>query len=260
MALCGLGEVVYEADGDISVDDVAEVGAFFGVFVVDAFDHQADAAPGQFLDFVIVVFVEHSAGDGAVFQDAPTLGEGAAGEVYIQDPAGTGFPGDQFFENGEQPGVGDFVSGNGFFREGNGRISLKGALGGSPGCGRVLDVGGGILAVVDAGEDELRLLGHDVQTADADAVAGGSAAGEGVDAFHGKVMGIDIDGAVECDAVRGGAPLPVRGDHPDFAEFPGCRRQADQAVGQYAVVICNQDSFHGALFLPSAAGVHFTEQ
>ena len=66
-----------------------------------------------------------------------------------------------------------------------------------------------------------------------------------MNAFDGEFMRININVAVQGDAVRGGAALAVRRNDPDLAEFLCGGRKTDQTVCGDAVIVCDEDTLHG---------------
>ena len=89
----------------------------------------------------------------------------------------------------------------GIFGKSDGWHILKSALkGGTDGCG-ILEIGGCIETIIDAGKDIVRLSFHDIQNTDADAVGRSSVAGIGMHALNRKILLPRFKRVAECDAV-----------------------------------------------------------
>ena len=241
------GDVGDHTDGDGIVQNGAEVRAFGGGQVTGRLQGEGNGSvrTGDGVEPVaIIVAVENA----AIVPDARTFRDGATGEIDIPDLFFTEGLLHQFRDQAGQVLIRHFMGTFKILGERDRRDLLINGFQRGADRGGILQIGRYVIAFVDAGEDDIRPSGNEIQDAETDAVRRGAVAGIGVNTRNGEGDGLNGNAAVERDAVGGRATLIVGRDDPNLSKGLGSLGQANDTVRLDAVVIGDQDFAHA--FVP----------
>ena len=237
------GEVdLQRGNGDKAGSAFGKIGAFFAIggFARRAYPINLFAARVAGGDDALLVVAAAEAGD---FAAAQVFG-GGGGDVDVPQNGANGRGGGEAFEQlpcgffGGRP-VAVVVAVEG---KGNGGEAEKVGFGGGGDGAGIEGVVTHVRAVVDAGQDQIRLeIGQGVQ-GEVDAVGGGAA--DVVEAVFGL---FELQGAVEGERVADAAAVALGGDNAHVGEFGGDAGEDGDALCEIAVVVADEDVHDGVL-------------
>ena len=207
-----------------------EICSFLCFLLKDTSDPIQNAAIRFLFYQIIIILVNDFLRCFSVPPDAAAFRERAAGEIDIPDHARPGRLINQLFQHLTQISICHFVNGTCILRQSNSPVSQEGRFESSACCRGILDIRGGIVSIINPGQDDIRRLAHHCLRSNPDTVRRCPAAGKCTYAFHLKRNRPDLQRPVQCNAVGGRTSLIMRRDHPYGTILHCFPRKADDPV------------------------------